>query len=91
MSNKRLKWYDMVWGGSALVLIGFEIYEIRRAHFEGTLSHFARRVFRTDTLIGKAVFLSSWYGFSAWLGYHIALEKKDNGNAARVRDLCKAG
>lgn len=62
---------DWVWGGLLLAGAGFEAYALRNAWAGDTLSETTRRVFRTRTPVGAAVFGVAWLGFSAWYLAHV--------------------
>ncbi len=83
MASSSKKEFDLVWSGAAVGLIAFEIWAIRSKNWDGTFSHWGRRtskaIFKTDTVPGKLLFLTAWYGFAAWVGYHIAIEEPQNG------------
>lgn len=67
---------DLVWGALAATVIGYEVYTIRSAKLDWTLTRTTRRAFRCQHPVGKAVFAVGWGWFSVWFMKHI-LEAED--------------
>jgi len=65
MSRRRLSW-----AGVALVAAVLQAMSLRR-HDGATLSETTRAIYRTHTPAGRALFVASWAGLSAWLVPHI--------------------
>lgn len=61
---------EIAWGSLVALGLAYEIHELRAA--DGVpLSKVLRRVFRTNTPVGKALFVLSVEQGSAWLIRHI--------------------
>lgn len=58
------------WIGTISTMIAADIILDKRRN-GSTLSEAARWIFRTDTRLGKAVFVGSWAALSTWLIPHI--------------------
>lgn len=67
---------DAVWGAIAATVIGYEVYTLRAAKLDHTLTRTVRRAFRTSHPVGKAGFAIGWGWFATWMMRHI-LESDD--------------
>lgn len=59
-----------IWAGAFVVLGIIDVYAAHVKH-DGTLSQAGREVFRTNTPVGKAVWVTGWTGLSAFIIPHI--------------------
>lgn len=67
---------DLVWAALAAGVVGYEIFTLRNAKIDWTLTRTTRRAFRTHHPVGKALFACGWGYIAIWFLRHI-LEADD--------------
>ncbi len=63
--------WTTLWAGWILAFFVIEIIALRNDVPRDTLSAHIRRWLRTDTKLGRTVFLVAFGGFICWFGVHI--------------------
>ncbi|OII61164.1 hypothetical protein BJP40_06455 [Streptomyces sp. CC53] len=62
---------DAVWGGLFAAGIGYELWAIRKARLDYTLSRTTRRAMFLHTRGGRLVFTAGWMWFAGWFLRHV--------------------
>lgn len=72
-SRGPLTWAALIGLGVAL-----ETVALRQQRQDSTLSHATRSLFRTETNIGKAMFVGAWTSLTLWFVPHIIRSISDS-------------
>lgn len=62
---------DLAWAALVAAGAGYEVWTLRTAKIDYTLTRTLRRSFRTDHPYGKAAFCAGWGYFAIWMLKHI--------------------
>lgn len=64
--SPRSSWLTVILAASVL-----ETWALRNKRHDATLSYLTRHSFRTNTVLGRAVFVTSWTVLSVWFVPHV--------------------
>lgn len=69
VNRTDVAWTAIIGAGAALET--WTVWHSRGGKDAGTLSHLARRVWRTDSRLGRAAFATAWTSAAAWVLAHM--------------------